>query len=654
MESQLQSISKLFTEKLYRIPDYQRGYAWTERQLRDFWGDIMQLDEGKDHYVGVLTLEKVPKNIYSHWEDDSWIIDSKSYEPYYVVDGQQRLTTTIILIQAIIEVTDFNEKLNYTSIEKIRERYIYESKDEGISRSYIFGYEKDNPSYEFLKTKIFNETSSSAYLDEETIYTHNLEFAKNYFVEKLKEINKTAVEQIYKKVTQHLLFNIYSISADIDVFVTFETMNNRGKPLSKLELLKNRLIYLSTKFEVDENERTKLRKTINDCWKGIYHNLGKNKENPLKDDLFLQNHFIMYFGKEVANIDEMEIFTQRRVIHPYYRDNYIDYLLEKKFTPKNIEGKEPQKLVGIKEVYEYSENLQQSVLIWYDLFNPAQSRILSDEEKIWIEKIGRVGIVPFAPLLLTVYLQKPSKENAIKLLKTLERYAFVMMLVTYRFGWHPMEFQGAIQHITNGKSTVVEITKVIQDRLEEITKKENLIEILIDRFKRGFYDWDGIKYFMYEYELSLKEKTKTKREKINWLQFINEADDFVTIEHIFPQTAKLDCWQNNFKQFTPKEKKILQDSLGNLLPLSKSKNSSLQNKCFAEKLDNNDNQVGYRYGSYSENEISKLNDWKPLNILERGLKLLNFLENRWNIALGDEQKKIEILNIKSMISKINK
>ena len=130
----------------------------------------------------------------------------------------------------------------------------------------------------------------------------------------------------------------------------------------------------------------------------------------------------MYFGKEVANIDEMEIFTQRRVIHPYYRDNYIDYLLEKKFTPKNIEGKESQKLVGIKEVYEYSENLQQSVLIWYDLFNPAQSRILSDEEKIWIEKIGRVGIVPFAPLLLTVYLQKPSKENAIKLLKTLERY----------------------------------------------------------------------------------------------------------------------------------------------------------------------------------------------------------------------------------------
>ncbi|HRK27526.1 MAG TPA: DUF262 domain-containing HNH endonuclease family protein [Chitinophagales bacterium] len=652
MDSQLQSISKLFTEKLYRIPDYQRGYAWTERQLRDFWGDLMQLDEGKDHYVGVLTLEKVPKNIYCNWEDDIWIINSRSYEPFYVVDGQQRLTTTIILIQAILEVTDHNQKLNYTSIEKIKERYIYESKDEGISRSYIFGYEKDNPSYEFLKTKIFNEVSSSAYLDEETIYTHNLEFAKSYFIEKLKELNKSGIEQIYKKVTQHLLFNIYSISADIDVFVTFETMNNRGKPLSKLELLKNRLIYLSTKFDVIETERTKLRKTINDCWKAIYHNLGKNKDNPLKDDLFLQNHFIMYFGKEVANVDEMEIFTQRRVIHPYYRDNYIDYLLEKKFTPKNIEGTESQKIVGIKEVYEYSENLQQSVLLWYDLFNPSQSKALSDEEKVWVDKIGRIGIIPFAPLLLTVYLQKPSKDNSVKLLKCLERYAFVMMLVTYRFGWHPMEFQGAIQHITNGKSTVVEITKVIQERLDEITKKENLVDILIDRFKRGFYDWEGVKYFMYEYEISLKDKTKTKREKINWLQFMNEADEFVTIEHIFPQTPKLECWQTNFSKFTPKEKKILQDSLGNLLPLSRAKNSSLQNKCFSDKLDNNDNQIGYRYGSYSENEISKLEDWKPIDILQRGIKLLEFIESRWGLTLGDNNKKIEILNLKSLLPKI--
>ncbi|HNM26479.1 MAG TPA: DUF262 domain-containing protein [Saprospiraceae bacterium] len=87
MDSQLQSISKIFTEKLYRIPDYQRGYAWTEKQLKDYWGDILQLEEGKNHYVGVLTLERVPKEKYSKWEEDNWIIKSKSFEPYYVVQS---------------------------------------------------------------------------------------------------------------------------------------------------------------------------------------------------------------------------------------------------------------------------------------------------------------------------------------------------------------------------------------------------------------------------------------------------------------------------------------------------------------------------------------------------------------------------------------
>ena len=96
METTLQSLSKIFTEKIYRIPDYQRGYAWTEKQLKDFWNDLVQLEEGKNHYIGVLTVEEVAKENYLKWEDDTWIIESKSYQPLYIVDGQQRLTTSII------------------------------------------------------------------------------------------------------------------------------------------------------------------------------------------------------------------------------------------------------------------------------------------------------------------------------------------------------------------------------------------------------------------------------------------------------------------------------------------------------------------------------------------------------------------------------
>lgn len=74
---------------------------------------------------------------------------------------------------------------------------------------------------------------------------------------KLNLISNTKdLESIYTKITQHFLFNLYVISSDIDVFVTFETMNNRGKPLSHLELLKNRLIYLSTLFKTNDNDKS--------------------------------------------------------------------------------------------------------------------------------------------------------------------------------------------------------------------------------------------------------------------------------------------------------------------------------------------------------------------------------------------------------------
>ena len=44
METTLLTLSKIFTERLFRIPDYQRGYAWTEKQLKDFWSDLEQLE----------------------------------------------------------------------------------------------------------------------------------------------------------------------------------------------------------------------------------------------------------------------------------------------------------------------------------------------------------------------------------------------------------------------------------------------------------------------------------------------------------------------------------------------------------------------------------------------------------------------------------
>jgi uncharacterized protein with ParB-like and HNH nuclease domain len=264
MNSALDSLSKVFTQRIFRIPDYQRGYAWTEQQVQEFWTDLVSLDEGKDHYFGVLTLESVPQAKVSQWKDDTWLIRERGFSPYYVVDGQQRLTTALILIQTIIENIPTDLDFNYQQPTDITHKYIVEKRKNGL-QSFIFGYEEDNPSYEFLKTQIFGSSPETHTSDDQTIYTKNLQAAKSYFLERIQSMPLEQREVLFKKVTQHFLFNLFSMSGEIDVCVAFEAMNNRGKRLTYLELLKNRLIYLTTRIEADATERKQLRDQINEA-----------------------------------------------------------------------------------------------------------------------------------------------------------------------------------------------------------------------------------------------------------------------------------------------------------------------------------------------------------------------------------------------------
>jgi uncharacterized protein with ParB-like and HNH nuclease domain len=668
MEQQLYSLSKLFTERLYRIPDYQRGYAWTEKQLKDFWGDLIQLEKDKNHYLGVLTLELVSKETITTWRDDRWIIESKSYLPYYIVDGQQRLTTAIILVQSIIESVEEETRLNYNTLDEIRKKFVFDSKDRGISRSYMFGYEKDNPSYEFLKTKIFLETSDLSETPQETIYTHNLEFAKDFFRKRLETLPLDSKENIYRKLTQNLLFNIYTISTDIDVFVAFETMNNRGKLLSYLELLKNRLIYLSTKFDVDDCDKEKLRRSINETWKSMYHYLGKNKSKPLDDDLFLSNHFMIYFetlngleDEETLDVDTINNRVYRRLT----KVNYSAYLLERKFTVKSImankadtdtssQNEEEKDTLSLNEVYSYVSSLRACVELWYKIMNPGDSDF-STEEKLWLDKLIRLSrrndFFKATPLVMVFFQKQKKQEERVKLLKAIERINFLELLTqsTYHLFYlceiSSLNMVELAVKLSKSRVTPEKIIKELEEISHKITiHKEFLPNVRLQFKSDGFYKWRGIKYFLYEYDLYLQTKSKTERQKLDWIEFNNY--DYDTIEHIYPQNPRKECWTLKFNSYSAQERTILRHSLGNLLPLSRPKNASFSNNCFIDKISKDDSTIGYRYGSYSENEITQYQDWTAKEILERGIKLLEFMEKRWNIPLGSKSEKIDFLNLK--------
>jgi hypothetical protein len=656
MQTELYSVSKIFTEALFRIPDYQRGYAWGMRQLKDFWTDIEQLEPDKDHYTGVLTFEDVSKESYSRWEDDLWIIEAKKYRPYYVVDGQQRLTTIAILLQTLVERLKPTEKLNYTDTAKIREKFIFESKDGDISRSYIFGYEKDNPSYEFLKTKIFLEKSSEHSAGEETIYTHNLSKAKEFFSKIFAELDIKALEATYTKVTQHLLFNIYAISKEIDVFVAFETMNNRGKPLSHLELLKTRLIWLSTKIpNLHGHDREKIRKTINESWKTVYHVLGKNSARPLADDSFLWVHYQNYFAESITHaIDKagsQDAYWQWRHI-----EHFKTFLLDDVFNLRNlstpIAGQERPFHITSKFLNRYAMDLKSGAEIYFYIQNP-ELATGQDEERMWLDRLRRLNMVNSVPLTYLLFSISIDTKVRTTILKQIEFMLFIRTL----WGRQQISSEIDLQQLAlslASKALSIEDVSVVMTNAVEAIKKEIEASSLKDIARdKGFYGWRAVKYFLFEYEMYLRGRSKTERFKIKWDEFEQEnfPEDYSSVEHIYPQKATDIVWKNAFDQFKVKERNVLRHSLGNLLPLSRPKNSSLRNKIFEEKKSSPDGTIGYRFGGYCENEVAQHSEWDAAAITLRGIRLLEFLELRWDLKLGSKADKLKQLGLEFVLDK---
>lgn len=620
----LKSLDNIFDGKFLRIPDYQRGYAWQSEQLEDFWEDIKNLEDNHTHYTGVLTLEKVTQNK----KDESWKKDVGAYESeyaYYIVDGQQRITTGIILISSILEKIKHQKWFAGEEVSSLNKKYISKENQFGV-HLYFFGYTTDNPSYEFLKTRIFND-KSSANKDEETLYTANLEKAKKYFSEKIENLNIDEMEIIFKRLTQNFKFNVYEISDDLDVFVSFETMNNRGKKLSNLELLKNRLIYLSTKYQ-DKDET--LRDDINNCWKTIYEYLGKNKDYLLDDDTFLKNHWVMY--------------------HDYSRKKGNDYvvdLLKDRYTVKNIINNK----ITILEIREYVLSLQNSVKHWYFLHNPEKAKY-SSNIKLLLDKLFRLNYGAFTPLLMAIFSRDDNydENEVINLLKIMEKYLFLIFKISQRrINTGDSDFYINARKYFLGLITIndiIGIQDVDKDKCSGINWWiANYFDLnqfklyLTDKFEKreGFYSWNGLNYFLFEYELSLKGKNFEN--KIIWSEYLNRKIDFISIEHVLPQNSLKECWQNSFKGYSEKDLKYICNSLGNLVPLSTPKNSKLQNNCFEQKKED-----GYKNGSYAEQEINEEDYWTIKEIEIRGLKLLKFLSDNWEIPqLIDKNSRLEYL-----------
>lgn len=382
--SDLRSVMELFTRRVFRIPDYQRGYAWGREQLEQFWDDLITLDplRVRYHYTGVLTLQPIRYEELTNsnrLHEDVWLFNH-GYKPFHIIDGQQRLVTIVILSSVILDRFNAEEVLNGHQKKYLFQKLIAEQT--GNHHSAIVGYETDRSCDDYLACEILGVGESVGSAVQETLYTGNLKNAKRFFTEQTRGLSKPELAAILDKALNSLRFHVYEVDDEVDVFLRFETINNRGKSLSSLELLKNRLIYLATILPEPNDQRKRLRGQVNDTWKIVYEYLGKNKALPLEEEDFLRNHWLMYSPAEYETSDDC-----------------LPSLFSEHFTAKKILDPTTTTPLGSTEIESYLHSLSRSVRNWVFLFNPSISDY-SEGTRDWLERVKRNSLGTFRPLMM--------------------------------------------------------------------------------------------------------------------------------------------------------------------------------------------------------------------------------------------------------------
>lgn len=178
-EKKLQSLSVIFKENVeFIVPDYQRGYSWEQKQLDDLWEDLDNMTENSYHYTGMFTFcERESEN------------DTIQYD---IVDGQQRMTTLVVLINELLNqisepVDEFSDDPKNKDLVK---KYLYRQSNNSDYKRYRFRY-LDEVSDTFFVSKILEQSDGREFLySDSTLYTNNLAYAKKYFKEKIKDYSQ--------------------------------------------------------------------------------------------------------------------------------------------------------------------------------------------------------------------------------------------------------------------------------------------------------------------------------------------------------------------------------------------------------------------------------------------------------------------------------
>lgn len=295
-----QTISEIFScDGIYKIPNYQRQYSWTNDQLEALWDDLYEAYQNKTvdndcYFLGSIVV----------------VNDGKGY--FELIDGQQRITTLMILMNVLVK--DFPE-INKNSDE------IFVADKDKIQNCILFQGRKNrlqlqtDPKYDSIFNDLIINCESFADIDEPTKKELKLDDPQYkyinsavFFYKKLFELNKTELGEFVNYIFYST--NIIKIECTNQSFAIklFQVLNDRGLELSPSDIVKS---YIIGKYEQGDETGKQI---FNNNWKNI-EDLSKQYEFKIDDFVVFYEYYKLKSNPKRQVVDELRDIIQRSDVY---------------------------------------------------------------------------------------------------------------------------------------------------------------------------------------------------------------------------------------------------------------------------------------------------------------------------------------------------
>lgn len=590
------TISELFNPEkdvTYFIPKYQREYVWGKNNWELLFDDIISNENS--HFLGSI--------ICINTKTDA--VDKDHLE---LIDGQQRMTTLSILFIAIYEhlnsfkseIQDEEELSEFNSdLLNLKYKLILKSDKKTLRLTpSISGKNLQDYAHLFaFETKLME----GKFVKSPNAGLRRIVKAFRYFQARLRELKSLNEQEefifnvketvaLLKKLNSAILVKIEVVSHS-DAFTLFETLNNRGVPLTAIDLIKNSFLNEFEKIHEDSIDE----KFEN--WNLLISNL--------TEDYNVQERFLRHFYHAYKNEPSIEVKGKTRATSTNLISIY-DTLIKK----------EPEYL--FQRLYTSSEVYNRLVMFENEENSEVISKKLKDLQNI-------SGVSAYA-LLLYVFEKFT--------LNDVEKSQLIEFLVKF-FLRRSITDSPPTRDLDSIFIEIIKKLHVQQIYIFEIVK-DSIInhsayasdELVIQKLNGKLYEENaGATRFIL---CKIEELNNTSKETITDLWARDSKKKFIwTIEHIFPQGDNIPLpWVEMIANGNIEDAKKIQDdyvhTLGNLTLTGY--NSQLSNFEFDKKRDrvnNEKNFIGYKNGMFLNTELKDENEWKLTDIKRRGELLVD-------------------------------